>query len=70
MAVDVGTLDAEELADQTLRWLRDELPAGWIDAVDADDAEALLAARAGLDYADWCVRLGEAGYATPTWPAT
>jgi alkylation response protein AidB-like acyl-CoA dehydrogenase len=25
--------------------------------------------RGGLDYAAWCVEFGEAGYATPTWPA-
>src|SRR5262245_56647430 len=53
----------------TRRWLAQELPAGWMEAVDAGDADALAPLRAGLDYADGCVRFGEAGYATPTWPA-
>lgn len=69
MAVDVAALAPEELREQTLRWLRDQLPPGWMDAVDTGDADKLGAARAGLDYSEWCVRLGEAGYATPTWPA-
>jgi len=69
MAVDVQALTSEELRDQTLRWLAEQLPPGWMDAVDTGDADALGAARAGLDYSEWCVRFGEAGYATPTWPA-
>jgi len=40
-----------------------------MEAVDAGDHEKVSALRGQLDYADWCTRLGEAGYATPTWPA-
>jgi alkylation response protein AidB-like acyl-CoA dehydrogenase len=69
VAVDSPTRSAEELRDMTRRWLAQELPAGWMEAVDAGDADTLARLRAGLDYVDWCVRLGEAGYATPTWPA-
>jgi alkylation response protein AidB-like acyl-CoA dehydrogenase len=69
MAVDTSSLTAEELQAQTRSWLADNLPDGWMAAVDAGDSDALLAARAGLDYRDWCIRFGEAGYATPTWPA-
>ena len=50
-------------------WLREHLPAGWMEAVDAGDARRSRALRGRLDYADWCIRFGEAGYATPTWPA-
>ena len=57
------------LADFTRVWLAEHLPTGWMDAVDGDDADALAGLRAGLDYDEWCIHLGEAGLATPTWPA-
>src|SRR5262249_44942662 len=44
------------------------LPRGWMDAVDAGDEEKVAALRRDLNYAEWCVRLGEAGYGRPTWP--
>jgi alkylation response protein AidB-like acyl-CoA dehydrogenase len=69
MAVDAAALTAEQLREQTLGWLRENLPPGWMEAVDAGDDEAFAALRRQLDYDEWCVRLGEAGYATPTWPA-
>jgi alkylation response protein AidB-like acyl-CoA dehydrogenase len=50
-------------------WLAEQLPAGWMDAVDRGDGDTVAALRAELDYDDWCVRLGRAGLATPTWPA-
>jgi alkylation response protein AidB-like acyl-CoA dehydrogenase len=62
-------LTTEQLRDQTVGWLHDNLPSGWLEAVDAGDDERLAALRKQLDYSAWCVRLGEAGYATPTWPA-
>jgi alkylation response protein AidB-like acyl-CoA dehydrogenase len=66
-----ATLDltGEELVGRTRSWLRENLPAGWMEAVDAADEEALVKARTALDADDWYVRLGESGYATPTWPA-
>jgi alkylation response protein AidB-like acyl-CoA dehydrogenase len=69
MAVDSPTRSAEDLRDMTRRWLAEHLPGGWMEAVDAGDADAVTRLRAGLDYAAWCVDFGEAGYATPTWPA-
>ncbi|MBM3674121.1 MAG: acyl-CoA dehydrogenase [Actinobacteria bacterium] len=69
MAVDTRAESPEQLRDATLVWLREQLPAGWVEAADRGDADALASLRAGLDYDDWCVRFGEAGYATPTWPA-
>ena len=69
MAVDVAELTDEQLRQQTLAWLQENLPPGWMDAVERDDDGALRRLRARLNYDDWCKRLGEAGYATPTWPA-
>ena len=68
MAVDTRELTREALRDMTHGWLREHLPAGWMEAVDAGDAATVATLRRGLDYADWCVRLGESGFATPTWP--
>ncbi len=59
----------EGLRRATESWLAEQLPVGWMAAVDAGDAAALGGLRAGVDYDEWCVRLGEAGFATPTWPA-
>jgi alkylation response protein AidB-like acyl-CoA dehydrogenase len=58
-----------KLRDEVRAWLHDNLPAGWMEAIDSGDEAAFAAARAQLDYNDWCARLGEVGYATPTWPA-
>jgi alkylation response protein AidB-like acyl-CoA dehydrogenase len=69
MALDTTARTDASLREQTLEFLREELPAGWIEAVDAGDEETLAKLRPSLDYRDWCRRLGEAGYATPTWPA-
>src|SRR5687767_13270773 len=55
---------AEELRQQTLDWLRENLPEGWIEAVDDGDHERMAELRKQLEYGEWCVRLGEAGYAT------
>jgi alkylation response protein AidB-like acyl-CoA dehydrogenase len=62
-------LTTEQLRDQTVGWLHDNLPSGWIEAVDTGDDERFATLRKQVDYSEWCVRLGEAGYATPTWPA-
>jgi alkylation response protein AidB-like acyl-CoA dehydrogenase len=69
MAIDARELDAEQLLDRTRSWLRDNLPAGWMEAVDAGADEEVSRLRSEQDYSDWCIRLGEAGLATPTWPA-
>jgi alkylation response protein AidB-like acyl-CoA dehydrogenase len=58
-----------ELRDFARAWLAEHLPRGWMEAVDRDDADALAAVRGTLDYDEWCIQLGEAGLATPTWPA-
>jgi alkylation response protein AidB-like acyl-CoA dehydrogenase len=65
----VSSLTDEQLRATVLEWLRENLPPRWIEAIEADDDHKLRQARTEVDYADWCARLGEAGWATPTWPA-
>jgi alkylation response protein AidB-like acyl-CoA dehydrogenase len=69
MALDTSQATDTDLREQTLAFLREELPDGWMDAIDAGDEQRWSELRRSLDYRDWCRRLGEAGYATPTWPA-
>ena len=69
MSTSLAELTAEQLRAQTLEWLHENLPAGWIEAIDAGDTEKAAKVRAGLDLDAWYVLMGEAGYATPTWPA-
>ena len=69
MSTSLAELSADELRAQTLEWLRENLPAGWMEAIDTGDHEKAAALRNDLDYNAWCTRFGDAGYATPTWPA-
>ena len=52
-----------------MEWLRENLPPQWVEAIEEGDDEKLHNARELVDFNDWCARLGEAGWATPTWPA-
>ena len=66
------TLDPGQPADLAAvveDWLRAELPADWVRAIDTDDPAMLAAARRALDPADWWKRLGKTGYFVPTWPS-
>jgi alkylation response protein AidB-like acyl-CoA dehydrogenase len=65
---DAGVLSDEQLQDRVVDWLRENLPAAWVEAVESGDSEAFREARRLVEYNDWCARLGEAGWATPTWP--
>lgn len=58
----------DELRDEVVAWLRSNLPAAWVAAIDADDAPALAQARARLDIVDWWSRLGATGYFFSHWP--
>ena len=69
MSVEAPELTADQLREQTTAWLHDNLPAGWMEAIDDGDDDRWSALRRGLDYGEWCKLMGEAGYATPTWPA-
>jgi alkylation response protein AidB-like acyl-CoA dehydrogenase len=72
MAVSEGDTRSEfdlgELIAEVEGFVRDRLPPAWVAAIDADDAEALLAARELLDLDPWWRDLADAGYVTPTWP--
>jgi len=61
-------VDVDALVAGCERFLRAELPADWVDAVDRDDADALRVARDQLDVDAWFVKLADAGYVAPTWP--
>ncbi|MDP1794483.1 MAG: hypothetical protein Q8K63_10150 [Acidimicrobiales bacterium] len=54
--------------EEVQEWLRANLPAEWIEGIENDDPAKLAEGRKKVDYNDWCARLGEAGYATPSWP--
>ncbi len=69
MTTDEAVATSTDVESELREWLREHLPAGWIDAADAGDDERLATVRRQLDYEDFCARLADAGYATPTWPA-
>ena len=69
MADDLSSRSNDELREYALAWLRDNLPAGWMEAIDAGDAATVSELRVVQDYQEWCTRFGESGLATPTWPA-
>ena len=54
--------------EEVLSWLRENLPAEWVEGIENNDPEKVAEGRKKVDYNDWCHRLGEAGYATPSWP--
>ena len=51
-------------------WLRDTLPAGWMEAVDAGDDAAVEAVKSssGFNPLTWMVTIGKSPYAAPLWP--
>lgn len=49
-------------------WLRNELPDGWMEAVDEGDEEKYQKAREQWDLMQWTRTLGESGYGAPLWP--
>jgi len=63
-----GSLSNREIQERVVDWLRENLPAGWIEAVDDGDGPTLEALRRQLDTTAFQVALGKSGYAAPTWP--
>ena len=69
MAFDQSKFNAEELSNTCRAWLVDNLPHGWMAAIDAGDTQRVSVLRRSLNTREFLVRFGNAGYATPTWPA-
>jgi alkylation response protein AidB-like acyl-CoA dehydrogenase len=49
-------------------WLVDVLPAGWVQALDAQDDAAFADAHKGFNFLSWMGTIGRSGYAAPLWP--
>lgn len=49
-------------------WLREMVPAAWVEAVDAGDAEVVRALAAGSEGAELHAAVAAEGWMTPTWP--
>ncbi len=62
------SLSDEEIGRRVESWLRENLPTEWVAAVDAGDDEAIREARTGFDQRAFLAKLGESGWAQPTWP--
>ena len=54
--------------EQFRGWLREVLPAGWLEAVDGDDDAALAQVRTQWDLGSWQQTIGGSGYGAPLWP--
>ena len=65
---DPAAREVEALEEQVEHFLRQHLPAAWLEAIDLGDAGALAEARQKLDLSDWWVKLADAGYVAPAWP--
>jgi alkylation response protein AidB-like acyl-CoA dehydrogenase len=49
-------------------WLRENLPAGWAEAIETNNPEKLDEARKGFDFFGWSRTIGMSGYGAPLWP--
>jgi alkylation response protein AidB-like acyl-CoA dehydrogenase len=58
----------DDIVAEAERFVRDQLPAAWVSAIDAQDFDALGAARAGVDPDEIWARIAAGGYVVPTWP--
>src|SRR3954452_15297203 len=64
-----ASLTDEQLRERLVEWLHENLPSQWVEAIEQNDPAKLREARQLVDFEDWCARMGDAGWATPTWPA-
>jgi alkylation response protein AidB-like acyl-CoA dehydrogenase len=49
-------------------WLKENLPEGWLEAIDEGEEEKFTEARSKFDLYGWHSKLGDSGYAAPLWP--
>jgi alkylation response protein AidB-like acyl-CoA dehydrogenase len=49
-------------------WLKENLPDGWVEAIDEGDDDKLDKARAKWDFMSWQKVIGTSGYGAPLWP--
>ncbi|MGH2813300.1 MAG: acyl-CoA dehydrogenase family protein, partial [Actinomycetota bacterium] len=54
--------------EKFLTWLSENLPDGWMKAIDEGDESGLREARSKWDVYRWQRTIGESGYAAPLWP--
>ena len=59
--------DLDSILADADRYLREVLPARWVDAVDRNDFDALLTARREIDADEVWARVAAGGYVVPTW---
>ena len=62
------TPERAEFREEFRGWLRDNLPDGWMEAVEQDDEQQLAAARKQWDLGAWQQTIGASGYGAPLWP--
>ncbi len=51
-----------------LEWMRQNLPEGWIEALDDGDEDAFEQAWSKWDLMEWNRTIGASGYGAPLWP--
>jgi alkylation response protein AidB-like acyl-CoA dehydrogenase len=62
------TQERKEFREEFRGWLRENLPKGWVDALDAGDDAAYEKARGKWDLLGWQRTIGLSGYGAPLWP--
>jgi alkylation response protein AidB-like acyl-CoA dehydrogenase len=67
MAV-TGATGVDDLVAEADRFFRDQLPGGWVTAVERGDMEALGSARRAVDPDELWAHIAAGGYVVPTWP--
>jgi alkylation response protein AidB-like acyl-CoA dehydrogenase len=60
--------DVDAVVAEVEQFMRELLPADWVDAIDRNDPDAVIAARRQADPDALWARIGAAGYVAPTWP--
>ncbi len=62
------TPERKEFRGEVRAWLKENLPKGWVEAIDSGDDDAYEKARAKWDILSWQRTIGMSGYGAPLWP--